>query len=217
MPSCRYVQACCGQSGHDSEFLKAGDARAAIVQISASPDALYVAAVDAWGYVCVWDHVRVLNAHADGNGRGELVLLIARWKVNEGPVLDIQFTKQNGQTCILLLLPPVPPALSNTLLLFALDSSSGHGGGAVAQPLASWQQRATDDTDCLRFVDSSARATPAAPAPPVNQEGTDIEGRGGSEENDEDSVAAILASHINNALSVFLLASNSSLGCRISV
>jgi hypothetical protein len=169
------------------------------MQIAVSLDAHYVAAVDAWGYVCVWDHVRVLNAHADGSV-GKRDPLIARWKVNEGPVLDIQFTKQNGQTCILLLLPPVQPAVFNVLLLFALDSSSGHDGGAVAQPIASWQPRSADGTDFLRFVDTSACVVPSASAPPVHQGVTDIESCGGPENDDEHSVAAILASHINSVL-----------------
>jgi hypothetical protein len=57
--SCRYMRLVgkshSNSSVQNSEFLQTGEARAAIVRTAASSDLKYVAAVDAWGFVCVWD------------------------------------------------------------------------------------------------------------------------------------------------------------------
>jgi hypothetical protein len=189
-----------GQAEPHSEFLQAAEARAAIVQIAATSDSQLVAAADAWGYVCVWDHARVLGLPADKYGVDQLDPLIARWKVSEGPVLGIQFTKHNGRTCIMVLLPPVPPAVVNAISIFTLDHACGQMGAAVGVLSASWQSHPSIGTDCLRYVDSS---TSTMLFPPAHEEGQADDEHDASEEdngNEKQSFAADLALHVNHVL-----------------
>jgi hypothetical protein len=191
-----------GNNQPHSEFLQAAEARAAIVQIAVAPDLQLVAAADAWGYVCVWDHARVLGLSAEKCGGGQLDPLVARWKVSEGSVLGIQFTKHNGRICIMVLLPPVPPAVVNAISIFTLDQACGQMGAALGVLSASWQSHPSIGTDCLRYVDS---LTSPVLCPPVHEEGQADDVHDASEKDDENekqSLAADLASHVNCILYV---------------
>ena len=161
----------------------------------------YVAAVDAWGYVCVWDHTMVVDGMVR-QGKNERNTLIARWKVSEEPVVDVQFMERNGKTCVLLLLPPSPPSVTNVPSLYTLDCSRGDGDGSVGQLLATWRPHATAGKDCLCFVDALA-----CPAVATSNDKSPV-ADGSSEEEVEgegnNSAAARLALYINNILSVLL-------------
>ena len=194
----------CDSSVQNSEFLQTGEARAAIVRTVASSDLQYVAAVDAWGFVCVWDSAQVFDAQAAGHGECKDDAVVARWKVSEGPVLDIQFTKHNGKTCVLLLLPPVAPATVNALSLFVLDSANEGEEGCIGQLAASWQPHSFDGKDCLCFVDKTACDVASVPRSSPKHADEAGEWHSGSPEDeqcsDDRSAAADLATHVNTIL-----------------
>jgi hypothetical protein len=185
----------------NSEFLQSGQSRAAIIKVVVSRNMQYVAAADAWGYICVWNHAII----ADGIARkdqDQRKALVARWKVSE-EVLDVQFIEENGTILLLLLLPPVPPSVANVPSLFALDSSPGETDGCTGQLLASWLPHPSIAKDCLCLVNSPPPLSETARA------GQASEAHGECEEGElghaDECAAAPLAVHINSIVSVIAL------------
>ena len=195
-----------GDSAERADFLQSGDTRAAIVKVAVAHDLQYVAAVDTWGYLSVWDHKRMIEAMAGGKGWRERDPLVARWKVSEGPVLDMQFTKHKGKTCVLLLLPPAPSSPPSSLhinvpSLFALDSLGGGRGEWEGELVATWQPSPPPISDRLSFViTANPLSSPSHPQPMLGGGQGVGKWEGEGFEDDDHSAASSLALHINNKL-----------------
>ena len=190
-----------GNDTGDSDFLDAGEARAAIVKVAVSCDQRYVAAIDEWGYVCLWDHSKIVRATAEGKNVGDHDAIVARWKINEGPILDIQFTKQNEKTCLLILLPPSISSTVNVPSFFAFEPPTTEEAGGTGELVASWQPHPSTMKDCMYFVD--VHASPA-PRCPTARESSTAEEQAESDLEDlgdmDDSLAANLAQHVNTTM-----------------
>ena len=185
------------------DFLQTGDARAAVVKVAAAADMQYVAAVDSWGFVCIWDHRSVIASAMPEQSSVSCSPVVARWKVCDGPVLDIQFVKQHGRTCVLLLLPPATPSSTNVPSLFTINlPSAGSADGCVGELVAYWMPHPSDAGHCLCIVDPST-SNPASLLESKSRAAEVTDGQVDSaEEGDEvpQSPAASLAILLNSTM-----------------
>jgi hypothetical protein len=163
-----------------------------------SCDQRYVAAIDEWGYVCLWDHSKIVRAIAE---KGKNDAIVARWKINEGPILDIQFTKQNEKTCLLILLPPPISSTVNVPSFFTFEPPTTEEAGGVGELVASWQPHPSMMKDCMYYVD--VHASPA-PLYLTARESSTIEEQAESDHEDvgdmDDSLAANVAQLVNTTM-----------------
>jgi hypothetical protein len=143
----------------------------------------------------------IVRAMAEGRNLRDGDAIFARWKINDGPVLDIQFTKQNEKSCLLILLPPSVPSTVNVPSFFVFEPPSKEKAGGVAQLLASWQPHPSMTKDCMCYMDThppatSLRTTARESSAVTEQDESDHEAFGIM----DDLLAADLAMHVTTAM-----------------